>query len=188
DAEGEPHGVERERRDGPTGPTVRWTAEWQHGEWHGDSYLLDPQGRPVSVARFEHGTGLDLWDDEVHPIVDGAQHGAVRWGDPCAPYEEEHYVGGLKHGPHRRWTEKGALEPDFPQFYVEDEPVDRAEYAAACAADPTLPPYKASDDSNRRTIPPALAEARARAAALADTFDLKAYLAAADAAWLALFR
>jgi hypothetical protein len=171
DAKGRNHGLEIER----DGDYIQWCAEWVHGRQHGLAIQFDPRGRPLMVTEFVHGRGLDIWANwsnrgrnrsepgEVHSWRDGHLHGYVWWGPPRALSSEEHFVRSKLHGITRRWDSDGALERGYPQFYVDDVKVTRRAYAAAQAADPRLPAYRAEDDRNVRAMPAAVRDAFTRA-------------------------
>lgn len=199
DLDGREHGVEREYSmwvgdpDFPPQPppTVRWLLEWRHGVMHGWSILLD-DGAPLTVTPFAEGRGVDFFGDregigEHREMRAGQRHGIERWGG-TAPWLETWFFDGRPHGITREWQpDTDTLKDGFPRFHIDGEQVTRDAYLAACADDPTLPPYRAEDDEPTRPEHPALTDALARAAEWAPTFDLDTWLAERDAALLALW-
>jgi hypothetical protein len=150
--------------------------------------MLDDRGRPLSVSQFVEGRGFDVWmggcDEgisEIRQLVDGTPHGLTRWGDPSRPWEEEHFFEGRRHGIFRCWDDD-VLEKGFPKFFVNDKRVSREEYELARQTDAELPAYREQDDDNAREMPAAVVEALREAEALAPSFDLDAYLRAAEQA------
>lgn len=183
DRDGRPHGLECEyREDG----ILIWCQQWVHGKMHGPCMMLDERGRPLAVSKFVEGRGFDVWMGgcnegiaEIHQLADGAPHGVTRWGDPSRPWEEEHFFEGRRHGIFRCWDD-GVLEKGFPEFYVNGERVSREEYELARQNDAALPAYREQDDDNARELPAAVVEALREAEVLAPSFDLDAYLRAAE--------
>jgi hypothetical protein len=168
DAQGRAHGIEIEYDD--SGAVV-WCATWVHGSMDGPVVQLDERGVPVLVTGFEGGRGTDLWMScgqisEVRELLDGAPHGLLRWGDPTRPSEEGYFVRGQRHGIFREWESDGRLRKGFPRYYLDDARVSRRVYEAARVEDPSLRPYVAREDVNRRAMPEAVREALARARGL----------------------
>jgi len=174
DPSGRAHGIETERDDAGR---VIWCARWVHGLMHGPAIQFDAQGRPIVVTEFVRGRGVDIWVScgkvtEVREMAEGVPHGLVRWGNPARPWEEEHFFHGQRHGVFRQWEPDGSLRKGYPHFYLRDTRVSRRKYEAARAKDESLPEYRATDDSNRRTIPQVVREALERARRLASELAL----------------
>ncbi|MGH2396163.1 MAG: toxin-antitoxin system YwqK family antitoxin [bacterium] len=165
DAQGRVHGIETERDE--SGRVV-WCATWVDGSMHGPAVQFDDRGRPVLVTHFVRGCGTDIWAScgkvtELRELVDGVPHGLERWGDPRRPWEEGSFFAGQRHGIFREWKSDGTLRKGFPRYYVNGNQVSRRAYDAARASDPSLPPYVARKDLNKRRLPRAVREAFERA-------------------------
>jgi hypothetical protein len=185
DREGRPDGLECEYNDDGV---LIWCQQWVHGQTHGPCMMLDTRGRPLAVSQFVEGRGFDVWMggcnegiSEMRQLANGAPHGLTRWGDPSRPWEEEYFSAGRRHGIFRRWDDD-VLEGGYPKFFVNDKRVSREEYELARQTDAELPAYREQDDSNARELPAAVVEALREAEALAPSFDLDAYLRAAERA------
>jgi hypothetical protein len=82
-------------------------------------------------------------------------HGVTLWGHPRLPWDEEFFLRGLRSGVFRRW--KGlALEPGYPQYFVDGHQVSRADYARARRRRPELVPDRRAADVRQRPLPRAL--------------------------------
>ncbi|NIT13884.1 MAG: hypothetical protein GTN99_06505, partial [Candidatus Dadabacteria bacterium] len=46
------------------------------------------------------------------------------------------------------------LRRGFPQYYINDEKVNKRSYLKPCEKDPTLPKFKEEDNLPRRKFPP----------------------------------
>ena len=176
-ADGRPAGLEVEYDDAGR---VIWLAHWVAGEMHGPAMQFDTDGLPVIVTEFVHGRGIDIWMScgrvsEVRTTYNNIPDGLVRWGDPTRPDQEESFAAGKRHGIFRSW-DRGRLQAGYPMFYVDDLEVTREAYLSACAADCPLPPYNESDDSNERSMPPAVRDGVQRAKQLRSGFSLASYL------------
>jgi hypothetical protein len=176
-SDGAAHGIETQRDESGR---VIWCAQWVHGLMHGPVMQFDERSRPVIVTQFERGRGTDIWMNcgkvtEIREMADGVPHGLVRWGDPRGPWEEGHFLHGQRHGIFRQWQPDGALREGFPQYYLNDNLVPRHVYDATQAKEGALPRYDARDDSNRRTMPPAVREALKRAKSLRRELALVEY-------------
>jgi len=179
DGLGRGHGIEIRHDD--EGRVV-WCARWVDGQLHGPVVQLRDDGTPVVLTRFERGCGVDVWTQcgevtEVREMDQGVPHGSVRWGAPTEPWEEGGYAHGKRHGILRRWNPDGSLCIGFPRFHIDDLEVSQDRYETTARSDPSLPPYRAGDDANRRPLPPVVREALRRAAELADGFSLAEYMA-----------
>jgi antitoxin component YwqK of YwqJK toxin-antitoxin module len=143
-------------------------APWVNGKPHGVAKQWSQSGKLVGSYKMTHGTGIDLfWNaicgvdaagyylSEVHYMQDGQFHGYTwRFNDDRASvWWEEHYVRGLRHGIERRWNEHGRLSRGFPRYFVDGKRVDKRKYLRAAAADPSLPRFRAKDNSPARKFP-----------------------------------
>lgn len=172
DREGRRHGLETEHLgDG----AVQWRVPWVRGQLHGVARQLDENGKTLVRSRFVHGTGADVWVShcgrwgvsEVREMRDSQPHGVTLWGHPRLPWDEEFYVRGLRSGVFRRW--KGlALEPGYPQYFLDGQQVSRAEYARARRRRPELVRDRRADDARPRPVLRALRRVWLRADIRAD--------------------
>ncbi|MEL6342981.1 MAG: hypothetical protein AAFV53_07590 [Myxococcota bacterium] len=143
----------------------RYAAPLVDGKIHGQTVQWTPQGEPLSVCTFKHGTGVDYWCDhetgalaEEHPQVDGRPHGIERWWseDENGPsvFHERHWYHGMVHGIERWWVDESeAPDAGYPKFFIQNETVDRESYLRAARDDSTLPPWRAADDRPHRALP-----------------------------------
>ena len=114
-----------------------------------------------------HGTGLDLWRckktwgnkrvylAEARHINEGKWHGFEWWlnEDQKSVQGEHHFRENLQHGVQRSWNSAGRLRRGYPRYWVNNKQVTKREYLRACAKDPSLPPFRESDNRPRRKFP-----------------------------------
>lgn len=136
------------------------------GVMHGIAKQYDARGRIVGTYKMNHGTGYDIWRDqlpggpiyvsEIHPMRDGLPHGFEWWlnQDQKSVYEEKHRFNGKWHGIEREWNFKNKLRRGYPKYWVRGEVVTKRQYIAAARKDPTLPPFRLKDNSPKREFPP----------------------------------
>jgi hypothetical protein len=121
-------------------------------QWH--------QGQLIGSYTMVYGTGLDLWWQSSDRLIwlsearyyrDGYRDGFEWWinHDQCSIYQECHFQKGLSHGIEREWNLKGRLRRGFPKYWINDQQVTKRQYLAACKLDPTLPPFRESDNNSQ---------------------------------------
>jgi hypothetical protein len=120
---------------------------------------FDEDGRALYRCRFDAGTGVDLWVQgnelvEFREIANNGRHGLERWGHPRLPYEESHFLRGLRAGVFRRWV-GSALEPGYPKFFADDEEVSKKDYLRLRRRRPELPAFLPAQDRRQRLLHPA---------------------------------
>ena len=165
--------LEEPIRDGSIQGTVYWWNDegfldflepYHEGLMHGTAIQFDPVGNVVGTYTMNHGTGYDIWRQpdedgvwhvaEIHSWKNGCVHGYERWLFPDKTlWHERHWWSGLWHGIERMWNAKGRLQRGYPQYWVENEKVNKRQYMKACLDDPSLPPYRAEDDLPIRIFP-----------------------------------
>jgi len=59
---------------------------------------------------------------------------------------ESHFLNDIEHGISRRWNAQDKLRRGYPQYYIMGKPVNKRQYEPRLRNDPTLPPFKASDN------------------------------------------
>lgn len=156
DEEGRWHGLEREWN---AAHRLIYRARFVHGMQHGEQAQWDDDGALLVTTTFVRGTGLDLWSDghggwEERWMVDGLRHGHERWWTSRSRvFREAFFAEAALHGIEREWNAAGRMRRGFPRYHVHDERVTKARYLRACAADPTLPPWRAADDRPKRRFP-----------------------------------
>jgi hypothetical protein len=159
-SDGVAHGLDLSRHKNGT---LQWQIPWVRGWMHGFARAFDEQGRELLRSRFVHGSGVDLWADgteitELREHRNNHRHGVERWGHPVFPYEENYFLEGRRAGVFRRWDGL-ALEKGYPQYFVDDEEVTRAEYVRARRRHPDLPRDNRRDDTRARRVHPSLRRA-----------------------------
>ncbi|MDI1451487.1 hypothetical protein [Polyangium sp. 6x1] len=123
-------------------------------------------GQLVGTYKMVRGTGIDFWWQlrgdgarylsEVRYLRDGHREGFEWWleDDERRVYEESHFRKGLLHGIERQWNRNGKLRRGYPKYWVNGKQVSKRAYLAACKRDPTLPPFRESDNAPERQFPP----------------------------------
>ena len=127
-------------------------------QWSGERFIGD--------YTLEYGTGYDLWRhideegnstlSEIYQLKDGMPHGYF-WrvaNDLHEVWSEEHYYEGSLHGIRRQWNFEGRLSRSFPQYYINNEKVDKRKYLRASAKDETLSPFREEDQLPQRLFTP----------------------------------
>ena len=161
---GKPHGMAY-RLDTPG--MVLSATPYKDGLEHGLARQWSSDGRLIGSYRMSNGTGIDLWWQEtftdpprpylaeVRFVAAGQLHGFEWWlnEDQISVTEERHWRHGKLHGIERKWTVDGALRRGFPRVFVAGQRVTRRVYERARVKDPSLPPYRATEDRHRRTFP-----------------------------------
>jgi hypothetical protein len=167
--DGVTHGLDLSRhKDG----SLEWQLPWVRGRMHGIARQFDEHGRELLRTRFVQGSGVDLWANgteitELRVHRNNHRHGVERWGHPLLPYEENYFLEGRRAGVFRRWDGL-ALEKGYPQYFVDDEEVTRAEYVRARRRHPELPRDDRADDERARRLHPSLRRAWLRKDVLAN--------------------
>ena len=163
------HGIEY-RSDTP-GKLISATP-YSNGLPHGTARQWSPDGKLIGTYTMKHGDGIDLWwnlrfEDgspylsEARYVVDGKWHGFDWWLEPDQKslWQERHFRCDGQHGIERRWNEQGCLRRGFPKYWANDAPMTRRQYLRAGGKDPTLPPFRKTDNRPRRKFPPEVAGA-----------------------------
>lgn len=167
--------IETPLRDGKKhGREIYWYDEgavllvepYYEGKLHGTAKQYDRKGRVVGMYAMVHGTGYDVWRDqiadgpvyvsEIHPMRDGMPHGFEWWlnEDQKSVHEERHWSEGRYHGIEREWHWSGKLRRGYPKYWIGGEAVTKRQYVRAARKEPTLPPFRVKDNSPRRDFPP----------------------------------
>jgi hypothetical protein len=137
---------------------------------HGTARQWDDRGRLVGSYRMVRGTGWDLWRDpgrdggpptlsEAVHYEAGQPHRFEWWFDGDGTvWWERHWCRGEWHG---GWRGSGAGRAGCGVATrgtsSGGERVTKRQYLRACAADPSLPPFRPADQVPARTFPPAVA-------------------------------
>jgi hypothetical protein len=107
-----------------------------------------------------HGTGHDLWFDddggliEEHNRKNGEHHGISRQWNCGKLWEERYSKNGYLHGIWRVWCHYPRLSRGYPQYHINGDKVTKRAYIKACKTDPSLPPFKKSENKpNRKQRP-----------------------------------
>lgn len=156
DRRGQRHGLEVSRFENGA---AEWQVPWVRGAMNGLARQFDEDGRALYRCRFDAGTGVDLWVQgnelvEFREIANNGRHGLERWGHPRLPYEESHFLRGLRAGVFRRWV-GSALEPGYPKFFADDEEVSKKDYLRLRRRRPELPAFLPAQDRRQRLLHPA---------------------------------
>lgn len=164
---GKRHGVEY-RWDSPGRMTS--AIPFTQGVEHGTAKQWADDGNLIGTYKMVRGTGIDLWrqqrDDgsvylaEVLYRRGGHLNGFEWWLDESQRmvYIERHWRDSQLHGIYREWNEAGRLRRGYPQYFVGGVQVTKRQYLKACAADPTLPPFRQQDNRAFRTFPAEVAK------------------------------
>lgn len=136
-------------------------AWYENGKEHGTTEQYDEHGNLIGTYSMVHGTGIDLWFVEPGVLAeerhyqDGERHGYERWwdGNNQTIGQEGHFWHGVEHGIFREWNQAGRLRRGYPQYFVAGQRVSKRQYERACRQDPTLPPFKAEENSPTRELP-----------------------------------
>lgn len=140
---------------------------YSNGLPHGTARQWSDDGKLIGTYTMKHGTGLDLWWQksfengkpylsEARYYKDGKRHGFEWWlnDDQESVWEESHFRNDQSHGIERSWNCHGRLCRGYPKCWVGDARVTKREYLRAQAKDPTLPPFRESDNRPQRRFPP----------------------------------
>jgi hypothetical protein len=137
---------------------------YHEGQLHGIGRQWAEDGRLLVTWRMVNGTGLDLWCDEEGRLAEehywpkpGELGYTRQWNPDDWTINEEYFyiLGKGYHGVWRKWNGRGRMKRGFPRFFVCDRKVTKTQYAKACEANSTLPPYRVADDNPRRELPEA---------------------------------
>ena len=151
---------------------------YRNGLAHGTAKQWSYDDELIGTYTMRHGTGVDLWrckkdwgDKQVYLaearfIKEGKWHGFEWWlnEDQESVHDEHHFWENRQHGVQRSWNSEGRLRRDYPRYWVNDNQVTKREYLSVCADDPTLPPFRESDNRPRRKFPSEVLAAINRAA------------------------
>ena len=159
--EGLRHGTEYQWDD--TG-TLRSATPYRRGLENGTSRQWGPDGTLIGTYDMVDGTGVDVWRtvdtegavhvSEIRHYRNGERHG-IEWlvnDDQRSVHREMSYRDGVEHGILREWDLDGRLAPGRPVFYFLGREVSPEEYREHSAHDPSLPPYRESDDHPARSL------------------------------------
>jgi len=152
------HGLFRTWYENGQLEAVTW---YENGKEHGTSEQYDKNGNLIGTYTMVHGTGIDLWFEESgflaeeRHLLDGERHGYERWWDRNnrTIWKESHFWHGVKQGIFREWNRAGQLGHGYPQYFVAGQRVSKRQYERACRHDPTLPPFRAEENSPTRQLP-----------------------------------
>jgi hypothetical protein len=141
-------------------------APYSHGLPHGTARQWSEDGKLIGAYTMRHGTGIDLWWcesfenglpylSEARYVKDGKWHGFDWWlnEDQKSVWEERHFRNGQIHGIERLWNWKGRLHRGYPRYWVNDLRMTKRQYLRARAKDPTLPPFRKTDNRPQRRFP-----------------------------------
>ena len=146
---------------------VTFAEPYRAGLAHGTARQWSDDGELIGTYTMKHGTGLDLWRQktnwgtglvflaEARFIKEGKWHGFEWWlnEDQKSVHDEHHFWANLQHGIQRSWNSKGRLRRGYPRYWVNNEQVTKRKYLRACAKDPSLPPFRKSDNRPNRKFP-----------------------------------
>jgi antitoxin component YwqK of YwqJK toxin-antitoxin module len=139
---------------------------YANGFPHGKARQWSNEGKLIGTYTMRHGTGIDLWwcecsenglpyVSEVRYYKEGKRHGP-EWllnEDQRSVWSERHLRTGQMHGIERSWNQKGRLDRGYPRYWINDIRVTKSQYIRACAKDPTLPPFRETDNRPQRRFP-----------------------------------
>jgi antitoxin component YwqK of YwqJK toxin-antitoxin module len=151
--QGKRHGMYRTWA--PSGQ-IMWECRCVNGKEHGIARQWSSDGRLLGLYKMVHGTGHDLWFDddgslsEEYNRRDGGLHGIERWWDHGKLYIERYWRNNQLHGIWREWIKYPRLSRGYPQYYVNGKKVTKRAYIKACQTDPSLPPFKESENKPHR--------------------------------------
>jgi hypothetical protein len=138
---------------------------FSNGLPHGTARQWSDDGKLMGSYTMRHGTGIDLWwgDEcgsrylsEVRYLKDGKWHGFEWWlnDDQKSVWQECHFQNSQMHGIERSWNHLGRLHRGYPRYWVNDVRMTKRQYVRACDKDPTLPPFRETDNRPQRKFPP----------------------------------
>jgi antitoxin component YwqK of YwqJK toxin-antitoxin module len=147
--------------------SVTFVENYVDGLAHGTARQWSPDGELMGAYTMKHGSGLDLWRakdnwgrgrvylSEARYLSNGMWHGFEWWlnEDQRSVHSERHFQENLQHGIEREWNPRGRLRRGFPRYWIHGAKVARRRYILLSANDPTLPPYRESDNAPRRQFP-----------------------------------
>lgn len=152
-----------------TSGRLTFAEPWANDVPHGAARQWSCDGQLLGTYTMKRGTGIDLWRDQRE---DGSPYlaEAVYWKDghwagfqwfinedQRTVYIERCWLNGQLHGVYREWDSRGRLDRGYPQYFVAGKQVTKRDYVKACAADPTLRPFREEDNEPARTFPPEIA-------------------------------
>jgi hypothetical protein len=136
---------------------------YRRGAMHGTGRQWSADGRLLVTWRLARNAGMDLWCGHVNETLSEehfwprpGERGYFRqWNDDERTVWQEYWyvLGKGYHGVWREWNARGRLRRGFPHFYVNDKRVTKRQYSTACAADPSLLPYRPEEDDPHRKLP-----------------------------------
>ena len=138
---------------------------------HGTAQQWAEDGTLVGSYTLDHGTGLDLWWDELwgrhwrlseaRQLRNGERHGYEWWlgAEQSGVTRESHFAGGRAHGIQRDWNHAGRLRRGYPKYFINGQQVTKRQYLRATSQDASLPPFRAEDNHPQRQFPPEVAAA-----------------------------
>lgn len=94
------------------------------GKKHGIMRCWYEDGKRMSISNFKNG------QPEGH---------CRRWYRNGQMYQEHFWKDGKRHGVTRFWDKDGKMKEGYPQFYIEGNMVEKADYKEAMKTDATLP-------------------------------------------------
>ena len=161
---GQMHGWHYEFED-YAGGNLQCKEYYDKGRLHGTAKQWS-SGKFIGDYTLKYGTGYDLWRgvdedgniclSEIRQLKGGIPHGYF-WlvtDDTQKVWSEEHFFEGKLHGIKRQWNMEGRISRGFPQYYINDEKVDKRKYLRAAGKDETLPPFREEDQSPERSFTP----------------------------------
>jgi antitoxin component YwqK of YwqJK toxin-antitoxin module len=136
---------------------------YSNGLPHGTARQWSNDGKLMGSYTMWHGTGFVLWWaecevpylSEVRYLKDGKRHG-FQWllnADQKSVWRESHFRNGQMHSIERSWTLQGRLYRGHPIYWVNDVRMTKRQYIRACGTDPTLPPFRETDNRPQRKFP-----------------------------------
>jgi hypothetical protein len=148
---------------------------YSNGLPHGTARQWAGDGRLIGTYTMRHGTGIDLWRcehsengvpylSEARYIKDGKWNGFEWWLNPDqrSVWQERHFRNDQLHGIERSWNRQGRLHRGYPRYWVNNVGMTKREYLRACANDPTLPPFRETENRPQRSFPPDVILRRAK--------------------------
>lgn len=139
---------------------------YSNGLPHGTARQWSEDGKLLGTYTMKHGTGIDLWWcqhsnsavpylSEARYLKDGKWHGFEWWlnEDQKSVMQERHFQNDHLHGIERLWKHQGRLRRGYPRYWVNNVRVAKRQYLCACAKDPTLPPFRETDNRPQRRFP-----------------------------------
>jgi hypothetical protein len=139
---------------------------YSNGLPHGTARQWSKDGKLIGTYTMQHGTGIDLWWcesfenglpylSEARYVKGGTRHGFDWWlnEDQKSVWEERHFRNDQMHGIERSWNWQGRLRRGYPRYWVNGARITKRQYLRARAKDPTLPPFRKTDNRPQRRFP-----------------------------------